>query len=292
MTTIMTSDTKKDTFAKRVLTRIDEEQVVPRARWAFVFKNYTFWGFSFMSMVFGALALSAILFEVTSIDWQLAPVTHSGFGALLLDAIPYLWVIVLLFFVGIGCVNVRHTKHGYRYPLWLIALGAVLTSVALGAVLHIAGLGELVDRAPRGRVPFYRPIVAEQQTWWLAPEKGFLSGRILSVASDAASFTVRDFNGVLWSVTANDLSSRDFAVVARGGTVRVVGIPAAATSTTFRACFVIPWMMHDRGQMFVPPFVMVASTSERSFVQTRSEECRGIRPYQQIRSVDESGVSN
>lgn len=283
----MDNHSTKDTFAKRVLARITDEHLAPRPRWEFLFKNYFFWGLGALAVVLGAFAFSAMFFEVANVDWNLALVTHSTFLAFFFDAAPFLWAGALIVFIFIGYLNVRWTNHGYRYPLTLIAVGAVLTSIVLGMALFAVGLGSTVEDISGA---FRRPILATEHSWWLAPDKGLLGGAVESVAPGLSSFTLRDFNGVLWQIDGSDLRARDQTAVAHGGVVRVVGVPTMATSSEFHACFVLAWGAQAGSPHRVsPPLATIASTSEIGRPAARSEECRGIRPYQQLYAADETG---
>ncbi|MHB1770122.1 MAG: ABC-2 family transporter permease [Minisyncoccota bacterium] len=288
---MMQNDKEEDPLARRVLDRISGEHLVPRPRWEFVFKNYFFWVFGAFAIVLSALAFSATLFDVQNVDWRLSAATHANFLSFFLEAAPFLWVGALIVFMLVSYINVRRTVHGYRYPLAVIALGAVLASLVLGSALFVTGLGGEIEEAIGDHPPFYRPILVEERSWWLAPQKGLLGGRVISLAPNAASFVLRDFQGRLWQVEDGDLRNADFAVVLRGGTVRIVGVPAAATSTTFHACFVFPWepWYGFFNKPSIPHAPLFASTSERSVLGPRSDICKGIRPYQQLRSIDEIG---
>lgn len=281
-----------DAFAKRVLERIRGERLVPRPRWEFTLRNGFFWVLGALAVALGAVAFSAALFKVENAGWRLAIATHHSFTAFLIDAAPLLWIFALTLFIIIGYVNVRHTRHGYRYPLLLITLGAILTSITLGSALYAAGFGGEIEEALGGRLPFYHPILVEERSWWLEPDQGLIGGRITSVAPDVSSFVLQDFKGRSWTVDASDLRGVDLSVVARGGTVRVIGVPATTTSAVFHACFTFPWQTHGLASNEPPPMplALIGSTSERSATTTRSESCRGIRPYQELRAIDENGL--
>ncbi|HUY62430.1 MAG TPA: hypothetical protein VMV50_01395 [Candidatus Paceibacterota bacterium] len=281
-----------DPFAKRILERIKGERLVPRPRWEFVFKNYFFWTLGAIAVILGAIAFSAALFQVENAGWRLSVVTHESFLSFVLDTAPFLWACALILFILIGYVNVRRTNHGYRYPLLLIALGAVLTSVTLGTAFYATGFGGEIEEALGGHLPFYRPILVEERSWWVAPEKGLLGGRVLSVTPGVASFMLQDFDGRTWEVDGSDLRGPDLTIVARGGEVRVVGVPATTTAAVFHACFVFPWQTYglvENGPLPVP-LAFFSTTSERIATTTRSELCRGIRPYQELRTLDENGI--
>lgn len=290
------SDTSSQ-FAERVLHKITTEGVHPRPRWEFLLKNYIFWSVGAVAVALGAVAFSAALFEVENTTWRLYMVTHSDFFSFLLSVAPLLWVLALGVFLLIGYVNIRCTKRGYRYPLSIIAMGAVLTSVTLGSALYAAGLGGQIEESIGSIPPFYRPILQEERGWWTSPTKGLLGGVVVSVAAAASSstldFVLKDFSGHLWKVDASDLRGIDLTVLERGGTVRVVGVPVVGTSSSssaFHACFVFPWRVFGLGASTpVPPLAAFSSTTERMFGLARSDECRGIRPYRQLRNLDENG---
>ena len=277
-------------LAERVLERIEEEHLAPRPRWEFLFKNYVFWTLGALAVLFGALAFAAALFEVQNAGWRFALTTHSDLMSFLLEIAPYLWVVALTLFILLGYLNIRRTNHGYRYPLALIALGAVLSSAAFGGFINAAGLGQVIEESVGNHLPFYRPILAQQHSWWVAPEKGLLGGKVIFVQPDA-SFTLRDFSGQTWTVASADVASTDIKAIMRGGDVRVVGLPTTATSSAFHACFVFPWESH---QISVPHEqeslgVTQVSSTEISRNGERSDECKGIRPYQQLRKLEELG---
>ena len=284
-----------DHLAKRVLERIDAERVSPRPRWEFIFKNYFFWGLGALAVILGALAVSAMFFEITSVDWRFVPVTHESYTEFLFDIVPVLWATVLALFIVIGYLNIRRTQRGYRYPLWLIAAGAVLTSLALGSALYVVGVGRAIEETAGNHPPFHRPIMLTEQSWWLAPERGLLGGTIVSVPDDYASFVLEGFDGTTWTIDTSDLRAPDLTTVVRGAGVRVVGLPAqagvpvAATSSIFHACFVFPWEFHGGSDRGLAPPPATASSSERNVSAARSEACRGIRPYNELRSLDETG---
>jgi hypothetical protein len=280
---------KDDQFAKRVLGRIYSERLVPRPRWEFLLKNYAFWGLGALAVVVGALAVSASIFEIQNVDWRLSGATHPDMLSFFFATAPFAWVFILALFTFIGFLYVRRTTHGYRYPLALIALGAILLSLILGMGLYAIGFAGPIEESLGDHPPFYRPILVEERSWWVAPAKGLLGGEVVSVTPTDTSFVLRDFSGVEWTISTDDLRNRDLATIARGGTVRVIGAPATSTSATFHACFVFPWVPQGVPQKGPPPppMALVASTSGKG-EDDRSDLCKDIRPYQQLHKVEDS----
>jgi hypothetical protein len=287
MTTI--HEQKPDDLAKRVLGRIDLERLAPRPRWEFLLKNYVLWGLGALAVVFGALAFSATLFEIQSADWQLSPATHPDSFSFFIETAPFFWIIALALFTLLGYLYVRRTQHGYRYPLMAIMFGAVALSLVCGTGLFAAGYGGTVEESLGDHPGLYRPILAQERSWWAAPEKGLLGGDVATVTPAVASPVVlHDLFGRTWSVDTSDLRGPGLATLARGGRVRIVGAPAT-TSGAFHACFVFPW-----GSKGVRP--RLASTSPQRVgpvlsakgEEEKSDLCRNIRPYKQLRDVETS----
>lgn len=286
-----TNPERSNHLAAQVLSRIEHEQLSPRPRWRFLVKNYVFWCLGALAIVLGALAFAATLFEIANVDWHLSSATHGNLFSFFFAAAPIFWVIAFILLILIGYINVRYTTHGYRYPLLVIALGAGLIALLLGAGMYAFGFGRAIEEIPGDHPPFYRPTFAMQESWWLVPEKGLLGGQVIQVAHDGAYFVLSDFSDRTWEINAKDLSARDFAVIAGGGKVRIVGVPAVATSSMFHACFVFPWEAYEDSVVQEPTQSSAASsTSERNVTAARSEICEGIRPYQQLRSMNEEGL--
>jgi hypothetical protein len=143
----------------RVLERIVDEHLRPRPRWEFVFQNCFFWGLGALAVILGALAFSAMLFEIVNAHWGLSAIAPSGFFTSFIEAVPFFWVVVLALFIFIGYLNVRRTNHGYRYSLAVIAFGAVMTSIVLGTALYMINFGRSIEEAVDRNTPFHRPVL-------------------------------------------------------------------------------------------------------------------------------------
>ena len=286
------SSTKKNSeshlLAERVLTKISREHMTPRPRWRYVFRNRALWIAAVLALGIAALSSAAILFILANAGWRYAPATHGNTFALLLAVLPSVWLVALILFIVAGYWNIRHTARGYRYPLPLVVAMVVLFSVLSGAVLFTAGFGQEVEEGIGAYVPFYHPFLGQERSWWLDTSHGLLMGRIVTLSPDFSSFTLQTSSGVLWHINTSDLRSADITILARGGTVRVVGVPRAATSTTpFHACFVFPWEI--RGSFFTPPIPLVALPPPSEIISRgeRSKLCKGVRPYKPLRALEQ-----
>jgi len=138
----MTNPSIISPLAERVLTRIHTEKVVPRARWTFILANYIFWILGGVAVFLGALAFAAATFEAANAGWRSASAAEPARPLrFLFEVAPYLWALALLLFTLLEYVTIRHTRRGYRYPLGILALGAIVASLALGSVLYALGFG-------------------------------------------------------------------------------------------------------------------------------------------------------
>ncbi len=145
-------DNRKNHLADRIFSRIDGEGVVPRPRWEFVLKNFVFWGLGVLTILLGACVASAGLFEISDVDWPTYAAAESSVNWFF-AIVPLLWIATLILFLLVGYVNIRRTKHGYRYSLAVIALGTVLTSLTLGFALYASGFGEGFETRIRPHLP-------------------------------------------------------------------------------------------------------------------------------------------
>ncbi|MGH7175429.1 MAG: hypothetical protein ACREGR_03675 [Minisyncoccia bacterium] len=283
----MTDSPQPDSLVKKVLERIEGERLTPRPRWEFLARDWFFWLLGGISVALGALAIAAALFELANAGWPFFAETHQDFLTFFLQAAPFLWLLALALFILLGYENIRRTRRGYRYPFWLIATGAVLTSAVLGSALFAAGLGENIEEAIGDHPPFYRPIELEEHGWWLSPARGLLGGTVISVSSTSDTFMIKDFKGDLWQVDAAALSSTSATALERGGVVRVIGAPQADATSTFEACFVFPWEVEGARRLppllapFAPPPV------EKFSAAVRSNPCTGVSPYKPTASAGE-----
>jgi hypothetical protein len=219
-------------FDQKLVAKIKEEKMAPRPRWHFLLKNYVIWATGLLSLLIGAAAVSVMIYLLKYNDWEIYDQTKHGFGEFILMTLPYFWLLFLALFVYILYYNFKHTKRGYRYPVWLIALLSVLASALLGLVFFLSGLGEQIDDVLGAQAPWYEKVLNQQIPFWFSPSEGRLTGIVIDRGVDN-EFTIIDPAGALWQVdlAANNLSAYKEVVV--GVPVRIIGqsFLAQASST-------------------------------------------------------------
>ena len=190
-------ETKK--IGQKVIDIIKNKKIKPISRWQFVLKDVLMWALGVLALVFSALAFSVMLFLLNNIDLSLSSYINVSAWHLLLNTLPYFWIFFVSILIFIIYFQVRHTKKGYRYPLWLIVVASILGSAFLGSGFAVAGLGEKLDESLSYRASFYQEVINPQMGFWSSPQNGRLLGMVTGVG-DGADVTLIDNNGKLWKV--------------------------------------------------------------------------------------------
>ena len=288
-------------LSSKIIDKINDEHISPTPKWHFILKDDVYWLLWLLSVCVGAVSVTGMIFGIDNSGWKYYTVTHGSFFAFVLDALPFMWFLTLLIIALVSYINMRHTKNGYKYPLWGVLISSVGVSVIAGVVLYGAGLGDYFDREIGEHLPFHISAVAMQKKVWMNPEKGFLAGRVLSFTEDDNNLLLEDLSGMNWEIDTTEMNERDFFVLSNEENVRIVGIPSTGSSTeAFYACFVFPWKLPGDemikgkaiffGKKLPPSFEMRfgPGTSERIDDSVRSNRCRDVRPYNSLQRIRDS----
>lgn len=266
-----------------VLLRIEKEGITPHSRLYFILRNEFFWCIGIITVIVGALSVSAALFNISHAEFGLYRITHDSWFEFVYDAMPFVWILGLGVFVAIGYIQIKHTKKGYKYPLHTIVGGMLIVSIALGIVLHLFNLGRSTERMVGPFIPFHQPIDIIKQRQWVNTQKGIVAGEIIdfNVSDDiVTSFTVKGFNDQLWYIDSVQLDEDDIAVIATGTKVRVVTLPTKISTTTLMGCIVMPW-----DEETVVPMIHKINNFERNNIERRNNKCKDMLPYQLLKQM-------
>lgn len=234
-----------------VFERIERENVCPRSRLFFQSRECVVWTLWLVTVLVGALAIAVSLFVVVHRRYALYEATHDNFLTFLVAVLPYLWVGTFLIMITFAVYNLRHTKRGYRYPLWVVAGSSVVLSFAGGSFLQFLGLGAAIDREFGERMVTYPSQQRMELALWQAPAEGRLVGAMrgpVGVATSTVWFT--DSVGARWQVDISDFYPGDHEVLSTRERVRLIGIettPAGSSTSTFHACGAFPWLYGRAG---------------------------------------------
>ncbi len=294
-----------ESLVASVFDRIETECVKPRSKWYFVFKNELFWGTGLLCIIIGSISVAAGLFAVSYMEFDYYSVTHDSLISFLLDTLPLMWVACLIAFMVLGYVQIRHTRRGYKYSLIIIVGSTFALSIAGGTVLHAYGFGALLERAVGSSIPFHKSAFIDREQIWQKVERGVIAGEVIFIEHDNSSFVLKDLSGRSWLIESTDLLEMDIDILREEKMVRVIGLPTELhkdinAPNSMYACFILPWEMASSEKMALnnPELgsgidlqnnnVLVNNpviNSERNIEDLRSNECKGVRPYQLMQKL-------
>ena len=226
------------------MSRIECGEVCPRSKTFFKTRECAVWVLWVISIVVGALAVAVAFFVLNHRQYALYDATHDNFFTFMADVLPLLWIMVFGLMVFVGVYELRHTKRGYKYPLWQIFGSSMVLSLAGGAALHLFGLGYSTDHILGQQMSMYNSQEKIEEKMWQAPDEGRLLGRFgrpLPAPSALVRFT--DVAGNEWGVNVDELSLQERELLEHDEMVRLIGQITDGEEGVFYSCGVFPWML-------------------------------------------------
>lgn len=228
-----------------VLQIIEQKEIKPKSKWSFLLKNWVIWIVGILAVLIGALAISIVIAVLRSNDWDIYREFGQSLPRFFLSTMPYLWLIILGLFILIANYQIQHTKHGYRYPILVIALILIGVSAVLGTLFYGVGVGHALNHRLNEESPLYRQFVDKKADRWAHPEAGFLFGEVQDIV-DNSEFAVRDFDGKKWNVTDNTVSENPRIKIEEGIRLRLIGEKTG--DAEFEAKRILPWDIREKGK--------------------------------------------
>ena len=226
-----------------VLNRIECEKICPRSRYFYRCREYAVWSLWFLSVFVGSLAIAVSLFVVTHQQYALYEATHENILTFMVEVLPYLWIVLFGLMILVGVHNLRHTKRGYRYPLWQIVLSSVILSFAGGTALQIFGFGYVVDHALGEQMRMYVSQEKMEQRMWQAPAEGRLLGRqTLATITPTSTIIFADVSGAVWNVDVSELSTGELNLLREEELVKLIGQASNGEVQVFHSCGAFAWV--------------------------------------------------
>ena len=214
-----------DKLTQKVVRKIKQEKIVPKAKWKFRLKNGLIWlGFS-VAILIGATYLFLITLIFSDLVLGRTNKILLGKGLFLMKAIPLSWIGLVLLLALVAFVDFRRTKRGYRLnwsKVVILVLGAYL--LLNGGLFWLAHSSQYQWLC---LVPPYRRIDLIKQEVWSHPEEGLLAGEIISLEEDRDSgrknFQLKDFKGATWIVNLSTGASIRRVILEPGETIKLLG---------------------------------------------------------------------
>jgi hypothetical protein len=238
----MENTPQKESCKKGVMSRIECGEVCPRSKRFFQTRECAVWFLWAVSVVIGALAVAVTFFVFTHRQYALYEATHENFFTFMVEVLPLLWIVVFGVMVLVAVYNMRHTKRGYKYPLWQIFSSSMVLSLAGGAALHLFGLGYSTDHMLGQKMDMYNSQEKIEQKMWQNPKEGRLLGHFEGPLPPPSTLVVfKDVAGVQWQVNVNELSDSEKGFMERQENVRLLGNVTDDNLKVFYSCGAFPW---------------------------------------------------
>lgn len=218
------------------------EEMTPSARWKFACLNYFVWIAWALSVVFGAVSVAVLIYVGDHARFALFEATHDTPLSFFAEVLPYVWIGTFVAMGAFAYFNMRHTKCGYRYPMWQLLISSVVFSVLGGVVLHIFGTGYLIDTQLAKKMPMYTSLERSEQKMWQKPAEGRLLGTFSTTDTETGAYMFIDAYSQKWSIQTDELGKIDRELLSSGHTVRVLGTTTDSAQKLFHACGVFPWL--------------------------------------------------
>lgn len=223
--------------SRNLIDIIKKDNVKPIPKWRFTLKSVIIWSGFIISVIFGALAFSVILFAIQQLDFDLvAHMSHSRFE-FLLGLMPFFWIVTLIIFLIMAMVSIKNSKKGYKFSAPKVMAFSVSLSILAGTMFFIAGGGKWLESAFAVNVSLYESIQEKKTRLWMLPEEGYLSGTIESVTSDSLYFM--DFNGEPWTVLTGEADISPSVSLREGESLKLIG--TMLSESRFQAEKIRPW---------------------------------------------------
>ncbi|MFA5134556.1 MAG: hypothetical protein WC505_02080 [Patescibacteria group bacterium] len=246
-----------NTITNKILDTIKEKRITPKPRWQFLLKQGLVVAVTVLSAIIGSLSFSVMLFRLVNNDWDVVRFLDRSPVQYAFSTLPYVWIILLILFIGLAYYNARHARGAYRHQAYWFIAGSVLVSVVFGSVFYAFGVAPRIHTFAEG-VPVFRDFIQDRDRLWLKADTGLLAGEITELFGGDELFELVDFNGAYWIVIPSDnyVPPPAFFKIEEGVQVRMVGEQLDANQ--FEAELVMPYhigpgVMKGKINGFAPP---------------------------------------
>jgi hypothetical protein len=196
--------------------------MTPKPRWHFLFKEVLIWLFGILSLFIGAAAVAVMIYFFKNSDLMMhAQLGHSLIGYLILS-LPYFWLVFLSLFLWILFYNIKHSKKGYHYSVYLIALVTIFASIIFGFAFAFFGMGQKIDDVLAQKAPLYDRVFNPHVDMWSQADEGRLAGLVID-RPDEDHFILLDRDSGEWYITRISDVNIDNSLIIVGQPLRVMG---------------------------------------------------------------------
>lgn len=235
---------KESKLNQSILEKIHNGEIKPHAKWYFIAKDALIWLMVAMSVFLGAISFSLILYILVNNDWQLYMHIQSSLLFFVVLTLPYVWILLLAFWLLCGYLQFAHTKKGYKFKHSTVIGITLVVSGIIGLGLFAAGMPNKVDDSLSRKSEFYNKHVNPKSIRWVKPHQGRLAG-VITHLEKPEIFEIKDFRGDNWIIVVEQRqTTRPVFMTPIRVDMRVKMIGQQIADNTFRADIVGPWVTH------------------------------------------------
>lgn len=252
-------------ISQETLKAIKQKNIQPKPKWHFLLKDSVLWTLFGITLVVGGLAVSAFLFHILNVDYDIYREAQRGPVSHFLLSLPYLWMLLLVLLLGLSMYNMRHTRKGYRFKTIFVWAASILGSLVIGVVLFAVGLGAALDDRAGELLPGFEGF-EERREHIFEDNEGLLAGTIIELMGDE-EFILEAFDGEEWIIRTNEETKTGPLELEEG--IRVGLIGEVEEEGIFDAEAIRPW---DDGPGRGGPLGKKKPPIERKLVLPRTSE--------------------
>lgn len=255
----------KQNLKESIFSEIEEKNVEPKGKGWFLTREAAVWLLWSVSLALGAVTVAVLLYIAKYQQYAVYEVTHESGLSFMVSVLPYLWLSILIAASALSYYEMRHTKHGYKYPLWRVASGSLGLILVMGIAFEYLEVGGVIDQKLGTHMPSYHSQELKEVGVWQQPQQG----RMMGVIATTSAFV--DSEGHEWTVKTAELRPFEEDLLKSGREVKVFG-----TST------------HEGEFVVCGVFPSARDKEIRSKMkEARIEFSEKVKEYREIKSVKE-----
>lgn len=234
----------------QILREIEKRNVVPIPRWHFVLKSAVFWALALISVLTGAISMATAIYVFFDNDYIVDRANidklfvQRPLVEVIVQSIPYVWLLALLLFIVVAYLGFRQTRKGYRHPMLRVISVSLVLSVLLCGVLNTFDIGMFIHRYLIENVQGYDQLVYTNEILWDQIKKGLLGGKVEKYSPRDSLIVIRDYKRRFWKVDISRAEMHPGTRIVVGKYLKITGVKTGPAS--FKAATIRPWVKKSR----------------------------------------------
>lgn len=210
-------------FSKTIVEKIKKAHIMPESKLKLQWRSYLFWIIMICLIIFGALSLSMVIFNLMDIGPAfLMQLGLQKFIFILFITAPYFWMSLSLLALVFGILAFRKTARGYRRSTLFITSLVVLIISIFGVFSHVLRIDNQMGGFFSRNAPGLNGLTGPGGLRWQRPGDGLIGGEITNTGTD--NFDLKSFDNQDWKISYDQKTERvDDFQIANGEKVGVIG---------------------------------------------------------------------